>query len=619
MIRSFQLMLVSIIMGLTSISVSSYSQGVNAYARVESISGTSLAISSVDQSFDTFNDGDRVIIMQMQDDVLGNTSNSDAFGGLGDINSTGVYEVAMISSVSSFSGTPNTIVLQAPLETTFNTCVNCRVQVFTYPAFGSPDYSSVGNLQPIAWNGDRGGVLAFEVTGTLFLGHSIHANGLGFRGGDRSTDWGGPSCETTVYRTSSTNYAEKGESIFRISDVNYNAGRARILNGGGGGSSHNGGGGGGGNFTSGGQGGAGWSSGGCLPGSGGLGGLALSGYITPNRVFLGGGGGGGHQNNGVGTNGGNGGGIIMIRASRLETTANVSIYANGNSCSNSGNDGAGGGGAGGSILLEIPEFVTSPSSTLFLSANGGHGGSVNDGGEHAGGGGGGQGTIIFSAELPAGDIQYVTVSGTGGCNISNCSSRASNGDGINNLGILSGMPSFLDIEWLEFTVDEGSANTLNLLWRVSGDKRASRYHIERSFDLQNWQRKLELQAISSDDRVESYSVQIPKVGYGRSSYFRIIREDIDGGSSISPLRSFTPLPAEGLIRTPYPNPASNNVEISPLKDGIAINLLSIDGKLIEHLETNETVRLDCKKYGPGVYLIECTSGQQREVHRIIFE
>lgn len=605
-------------MGFIILSAIVRGQGVNAYARVLAISGSTITISNVDQSFDNFDAGDRIIVMQMQDDVLGNTTNSDAFGGLGSINNAGVYEVATIGSIPSYSGSPNTIELQSSLSSSFNTCTNCRVQIFTYPQLGSTDYYSSGNMQPLAWDGERGGVLAFEVVGTFYLGHNITANGLGFRGGDRSANWGGPSCEISVFRTSSTNYAKKGESVYVNTDVNFSAGRARMLNGGGGGSSHNGGGGGGGNFTAGGQGGPGWSSSDCLPGSGGLGGLALSGYISPNRLFMGGGGGGGQQNNSVGSVGGNGAGIIMIKASRLETVANAKILANGSSCSNSGNDGAGGGGAGGSILLEIPEFVTYSTRTLQIAASGGNGGSVNNTGLHAGGGGGGQGTIIFTGALPTGDVSYSTSAGTGGCNVLNCSSRADNGEGIDNLGILTGMPSFLDIDWIEFTVSEGSANALKLEWKVAGDKAAHHYIIECSFDLQDWQNKLEMSATSNQD-IEFYSVQIPKAGYGRSSYYRVIRMDVDGESSISPLRSFTPTQLDGLIRNPYPNPASDFMEIIPMVDRVSLNLFTIDGKLIEHFETNAIIKLDCKKYGAGMYLIECSSGEMREVYRIVFE
>lgn len=597
----------------------SFSQGVNAYARVSSISGTTLNVSSVDQTYDTFDAADRVIVMQMQDDVLGNTSNSDAFGGLGSMNNAGVYEVATIASIGTYEGLPSTIVLQETLSAEFNTCSNCRVQIFTYPNLGTPDYTTSGNMEPLAWDGEKGGVLAFEVSGTLFLGHTISANGAGFRGGNRSSNSGGASCEVSVYRTTSTNYGSKGESIFYNTDADYSAGRGRMLNGGGGGSSHNGGGGGGGNYTSGGQGGPGWSSSGCMPGSGGLGGLALSGYITPNRIFLGGGGGGGHQNNSVGSHGGNGGGIIMIRAARLETIANSNIIANGNSCADAGNDGAGGGGSGGSILLEIPVFANSFGSSLLISASGGNGGGVTNSGVHAGGGGGGQGTVVFSELLPGGDVTATTASGTGGCNVSNCSSRADNGSGVLNSGIITGSPSFLNIEWLEFNVTAGTGNVVKLDWRVKAETEAAFFIVERSFDLQQWEQEVTIKAGPSNQNVDSYAIQVPQMGFGSNTYYRIKRVDLQGDESMSMLRGYSSELPNGLIKNPYPNPASDQLNIVANGNPVAINLLSVDGKVVDSFYTDDYLRIECTNYSAGAYFIECISGEKRELYRVIFE
>ncbi|MBI1265964.1 MAG: T9SS C-terminal target domain-containing protein [Cryomorphaceae bacterium] len=605
--------------GFLFVGLLSISQGVNAYARVYTISNTTLYVSSVDQTDDTFEATDRVIVMQMQDDVLGNTTNSDAFGGLGSINNAGVYEVATIASVGSVEGLPSTIVLEDALSAEFNTCSNCRVQIFTYPNLGTPDFTTSGNMEPRAWDGEKGGVLAFEVSGTLFLGHSISANGVGFRGGNRSGNSGGASCEVSVFQTTSTNYGSKGESIFYNTDANYLAGRGRMLNGGGGGSSHNGGGGGGGNYTSGGQGGPGWSSSGCMPGSGGLGGIALSGYITPNRIFLGGGGGGGQQNNGVGSAGGNGGGIIMIRAARIETIANSSILANGNGCADAGNDGAGGGGSGGSILLEIPEFVNSFGSSLLISASGGDGGRVTDSGVHAGGGGGGQGTVIFSEILPEGNVTTTTASGTGGCNVSNCSSRADNGSGVLNSGIITGSPSFLNIEWLEFNVKAGTGNVVKLDWRVKAETEAAFFIVERSFDLQHWDQEVTIKAGPLNQNVDSYAIQVPQMGFGSSTYYRIKRVDLQGDQSMSMIRGYSSELPNRLVKNPYPNPASDFLDIAVNGENVIINLLSADGKLIEHFSASGLIRLECSDYGAGIYFLECTSGATRELYRVIFE
>ncbi|MCS6824932.1 MAG: hypothetical protein NZ529_11620, partial [Cytophagaceae bacterium] len=316
----------------------SYAQVVNGYAKVTNITGNQITISTsageIDETADAFNNGDLIIIMQMQDDVIGSTSNNSSFGNLGSIQSAGLYEVRQI--VSQVTGPPRVLTLDAAPSNIYNLGTNSSVQVITFRRFGSPNYTSTSNMNALAWNGNIGGVLAIDVPGTFTLSHNLSADGAGFRGGASDVD-NVTSCDATTYFSSSGgNYAPKGEGIYRNTNSNYAAARGKILNGGGGGNSHNGGGGGGSNFSAGGTGGPGWggsSSSPCSPSAGGLGGISLNAHININRVFMGGGGGTGERNNGFTTNGGNGGGIIIVRAATLQTTGScatpLSISANG--------------------------------------------------------------------------------------------------------------------------------------------------------------------------------------------------------------------------------------------------------------------------------------------------
>jgi hypothetical protein len=555
----------------------------------------------------------------MQDDVLGNSSNAEAGGGLGSILSAGLFEVNRITSVALVSGTPATITLQNPLTVDFHTCTNCRVQVITYPLLGNPDYTTTDVLEPVAWNGQIGGVLAFEVEGRLVLQHSILANGKGFRGGAVSSNWGGPSCETSVYMSSSTNYGAKGESIYGAPSSTISYARSKMLNGGGGGGSHNGGGGGGGNYTAGGNGGRGWSSDGCLPGVFGFGGIALSGYISPNRIFLGGGGGGGQQNNSVGSAGANGGGIIMIKAPEIHAATNVSILANGNVSANTGNDAAGGSGAGGSILLQVDTFTNANDATLTVGANGGNGGSTLNGGTHAGGGGGGQGTVIYSGPVPGGFVSTSTLPGYGGCNLSNCSTRAADGEGPNHIGILSGFPTLLDISWISIDIFAMGDNSLSLTWSLSVDNQAAGYEVQASTNVTTWET---ISVVASQDEqpgVVNYSVKIKPKSYLNTSYYRIVRSDLAGQQSISPVAAHTPSEHTALVQPPFPNPSAGTLTVVPNVEGVAINLLDEQGRLIEHHEASNYFIFNLQSLASGVYFVECIAEANRELYRIILE
>ncbi|GIV43380.1 MAG: hypothetical protein KatS3mg035_0503 [Bacteroidia bacterium] len=393
-----------------------YCQVINAYAQVTAINGSTLTLANLNEQFHSFNVGEKVIIMQMQDNVIGTNTNNDAnFGSLANIQSAGLYEIATIQARPN----ANTITL-SPLVNSYNICNNCRVQLISFRKLGNPDFSTNSDITGLAWNGNIGGVIAFEVPGTLILNHNILANGIGFRGGQKSNNWDtNPGCRETPYIANNANYGFKGEGIYRVTNNNYRNCRGRILNGGGGGNDHNGGGGGGGNFTQGGLGGFGWNNGNTCPNSaGGLGGISLSNVIHVKRIFMGGGGGGGQQNNNVGTSGGNGGGIIYIKAQTIQTQGVGTRYisAKGISTANGGHDATGGGGAGGSIILEIPFYQVANTCPLFVQTNGGNTGNVGHSQFHGAGGAGAKGPIFFYTFAQPQNVFPEAYNGNPGCN-----------------------------------------------------------------------------------------------------------------------------------------------------------------------------------------------------------
>lgn len=464
--------------------LASNAQTLNAYAKITAVSGAQLTVSNVNQASHTFTVGGKVVIMQMQDDVIGtNVNDNVSFGNLSSISSAGLYEIGTIASRSPATGTPTTITLSGPLANTYHTGANASLQLISYRNMGT-NYTTTAAITGLAWDGNVGGVIAFEVTNTLTLNHPINADLIGFRKGLINSNPVAGSCLPTLFRTSSVNQAFKGEGIYKATDPNYTNARGKILNGGGGGNEHNGGGGGGGNFSAGGNGGFGYSCGSGTNASGGIGGISLSSQIASNRIFMGGGGGGGQQNNTVGLDGGSGGGIILIKATTLVTntvcSSAIKITANGGSTASCGNDGAGGGGAAGTIVLQINNYSASSTCPLSINADGGNGGNVGDGAEHGGGGGGGQGAIIFSAVQPTVNITSTTTNGTGGRNNASGASYAGNGGGSNNSGILS-MGGPLPLELLSFT-GEKETNRVKLSWITRSEQNVSSFIIERSND-----------------------------------------------------------------------------------------------------------------------------------------
>jgi gliding motility-associated-like protein len=350
---------------------------INFYTEAKSINCNSIKVANSAG----FNKGDKVLIIQMQGAVV-DLSNSSRFGEITDFNNAGNYEFGVIEVVV---GTE--LILQNFIQKKYT--ISGKVQVVRVPQY--VDAKVTGLLKAKAWDGTTGGVLVFEVAGTLTLNADMDVSGAGFKGGQASKDYyNGCSSGDYYYPIASGEGGTKGEGIATYNTSIYGAGRGAIANGGGGGNHVNAGGGGGSNAATGGIGGKQWL--GC-PSIliGGVGGHNLNYSNTIYRVFMGGGGGGGQQNNSNGNNGTNGGGIIIISANKLEGS-NFNILANGNDntflCAN---DGAGGGGAGGSVLLNINSILN-----INIYVKGGNGGSVNSNSGCHGTGGAGSGGLLWT-------------------------------------------------------------------------------------------------------------------------------------------------------------------------------------------------------------------------------
>jgi hypothetical protein len=523
-------------------------QTLNAYAKVTGIAGNVFTVSNVNETFDTFEDGEQIIIMQMQADVIGtNTADNVNFGDLSAIGSAGLYELAVISSHIEVAGIPTSITISFATTNTYSTNANSSLQIISFRDMSAPvDYTTTANISAIPWNGNIGGVIAFNVNGTLNLGHNISANGAGFAGGSRSNNFyvGAPGCFNTPFRSSNNLDGFKGEGIYKNTNVNFTNSRAKILNGGGAGVQVNAGGGGGGNYTAGGISGTGWNgtATGCSFATGGYGygGIALSALISPSQIFMGGGGGGGQQNDGLGSNGANGGGIILIRANALQTAGAcgpLSISANGASAGLSGNDGAGGGGAAGSIILNINSFSVAATCPLTISANGGNGGTVNSS-THAGGGAGGQGYIAFSIPQPTTNITTTTLNGNPGCNNSSapCNNAAGSASGVNNQGIIASVSSPLPIELLNFEVLQCNRNAC-IEWSTATEKDNNYFTLEKSSNAFNFEAIAKVAGAPNSNVLRNYK-WIDYKPFDGVSYYRLKQTDFDGNFVYSKIVSF---------------------------------------------------------------------------------
>lgn len=360
---------------------------VNKYAAVQSIDTCLSTLTVKDAS--AFKVGEKVLIMQMAGATI-QTANSSLFGTILNMRNVGKYEINQIDSIST-----NTVFLKYNYLNVYHTSGGI-VQMISFPSYDNVAVNDTLRAKP--WDGETGGVVAFEANSTT-LNAPILANGIGFRGGAIKSY---NQCEASgIYdnyfyslnSASEQNGGPKGEGI-ALTAGGRECGKGAQANGGGGGNNHKSGGGGGGNLTAGGQGGeterANFLR--CPGKNPGLGGLALR-TSGPDQIFMGGGGGAGQNKEGSDSKGGNGGGIVIIKSKTFEGN-NKFITVSAINANVSDGDGAGGGGAGGSIVLQVETFT----GNLTLDAKGGKGGNSRSstGYEFGPGGGGAGGRVVLA-------------------------------------------------------------------------------------------------------------------------------------------------------------------------------------------------------------------------------
>ncbi|MEM7162184.1 MAG: T9SS type A sorting domain-containing protein [Bacteroidota bacterium] len=597
---------------------------INAYANVSGISGKSLTVDNVEETYDTFEIGDYVVVMQMQDEVVGDTSNTSAFGELGSIRSAGLYETFRISAITESGGIPTNITLNSDPAITFNTGTHSAVQVFSFPELGSPNYTTTSDMAALAWNGTIGGVLAFQVSGTLTLAHNLSANESGFRGADDdiNTSCGGGVCEDNLWKSTWTSRAKKGEGLYRNSISTIEAGKGKLINAGGGGNCHNGGGGGGSNFSAGGTGGIGW---GCQStptrSAGGEGGIDLSAHISEDRVFMGGGGGAGERNNGHPTGGGNGGGIILLKANEVSTSGScgsLTISTNGESTPDIGNDGAGGAGGGGSIVVETTLWNIASGCSVNITSNGGSGGSSLSSGVHGGGGGGGQGTAIFSIAEPTINTSVITAPGVGGCgnSTSPCNALADDGGGTTDEGIIENVSGPLPVELLNFYV-EPIDGIVQCNWTTLSEINNDYFLIEKSRDGRAWSHIEKVAGHGNSSQSINYQ-SFDRSPWSGNSYYRLTQVDYDGTTTVyDPLSIY--IDPFGNVKI-FPNPTDSELTISfKENEHFQIELLSSQGQIVEiPYESNGfSFQFDLSKLAKGVYFIKLFNQNESKVQRVV--
>lgn len=266
----------------------------------------------------------------------------------------GAWELNQIASIGG--GTNWTLVY--PTVQAYDT----TAQVYLLKQYSSVTINSGQTLTSAAWDGSKGGIVAFLANTSITVTGNIVGSQKGYRGG-------------TGGKATATSQAQgEGTSGAGTASTSANG------NGGGGGRNNSspgdGGGGGGGNGAGGGTGGTNANA------TGGTGGSTTGGTGLTTMVF-GGGGGGEALETGSGntpSNGAAGGGIVILIAPTITVSGSIAVSGGTGS---GGTNPNGGSGAGGSILLKSQVAVLGSSLvTANAGSNSSLGGSAGAGRIH---------------------------------------------------------------------------------------------------------------------------------------------------------------------------------------------------------------------------------------------
>jgi hypothetical protein len=364
--------------------------------------------------------GDQVLLINLQ-------------GTASDYSTVGNYEIFEVLSVS---GTQvrftrlGTKTYSNPMGTTYGTQ---RVMLQRIPQYSNVTVNAGVNVYPSAWNGIKGGVLAFKASGVVSVSGTIHANYLGYKSTNSNESFcglnggGAPAARTEDGNNGLCGGGGGGGGWDRARGYGSATGGA----GAGGGTSHyapsSGAGGGGGYGTFGyagvgygspqnggtnisGNGGNGCTT--CPDGNKGGGGGGGGTYGTANlsKLYFGSPGSAGATNPSAAPGvGGNGGGIVLIYGNDLNIGNSVLSYGQNGTNASASRGGSGAGGAGGSILLvgNTVDFTT-------VRATGGSGGTV---GSTGGTGGSGRIAVEYVTSrsgnsVPTANISQIGLAGT---------------------------------------------------------------------------------------------------------------------------------------------------------------------------------------------------------------
>lgn len=158
-------------------------------------------------------------------------------------------------------------------------------------------------------------------------------------------------------------------------------------------------------------------------------------------------------------------------------------------------------------------------------------------------------------------------------------------------------------------------NKVALVWETTSESKFSGFVIERSFDLKHWE---SIGFIPSKSRnhegvnTMEYNFEDYEL-LAENQYYRLKNLDLDGSYSHSNIRSVN-LKGINTEFVVYPNPATNTLTVTQLRQGTSISLLDLKGNTIHPRKLDEKQEgkqsFDVSDLPPGIYQVKISEGQR---------
>lgn len=162
---------------------------------------------------------------------------------------------------------------------------------------------------------------------------------------------------------------------------------------------------------------------------------------------------------------------------------------------------------------------------------------------------------------------------------------------------------FLPVELVSFDAFPQEQDVV-IRWETAAEKDCDFFVVERSTDLQNWNKIGEIEGAGTSDLHRIYIVKDETPLYGES-YYRLKQVDYNGQSETHAPKTVLFYPEQDI--SVYPNPAKGRVLVEGLNDHVErIELINARGQVAKTFMSSQEMKqeLDLQALSPGMYTVQ---------------